>query len=266
MATCISRRASADRNTIRLIDTNGTPGRHIWLEYRCPNSVSQIGDLCKECSCKLPKYKYQANPKCNHGKIGGAYHEDSKLYGSEFYLNLIKKGWKILEEDEIRAKAAVDKACSEMPRVKKPVVEETVKPEITITPEPTLVVPIAAPVKQKRAYKKKTPEEKVAKVAKSIKSGKPVELKVELTVPEVLLTKETYEPKFIETMTPPITISEFIVVKVRKLKCQGKEYYYDSNSGKVYGISVNGVGAYKGRYDIENDIVNTSFPDSDVDE
>ena len=264
MATCISRRAY--EQTIRLISKHGNHGLNIWTEYRCENKVGLEGQICSECSCKAPKHKCQSEPKCNHGIVGGPYPPDSKLYGSKFYLKLISEGWKILEEDEIRAKAAVNIAC--MPRKKvqaEPVVQ--VEPVVTVS-QPELLIEQGQPeppVKQKRAYKKKTPEEKAAKAVKAIKSGKPVKLDILLPTPPAPQAEEIhYDPKFVESVAPPITISEFVTVKVKKMTIQGKPYYHDANSGKLYGVSVNGVGAYKGRYNAEEDTVDTTFPDSDV--
>jgi hypothetical protein len=272
MATCISRRACADRDTLRLIGKDGQPGRHIWVEYRCQNKVVTEGIVCADCSYKLPKYKYQANPKCDHGKIGGPYPSDSKLYGSGFYLKLIKEGWKILEADEIRAKAAVDNACMGKKKViaqqTEPVqkAEPVFQQETVAQAEPIATVTSEVHVKQKRTYKKKTPEEKAAKAVKAVKSGKPVKLDILLPTPPVQAEEIHHDPKFIETVAPPITIGEFVTVKVKKMTIQGKQYYHDANSGKLYGISVNGVGAYKGRYNAEEDTVNTTFPDSDIEE
>lgn len=277
MATCISRRAYADRETIRLIGEDGKPGRHIWLEYRCPNKVSKEDEVCTGCSYKLPKYKYQANQKCNHGVVGGPYPADSKLYGSPFYEKQIKSGWKILDIDEIRAKAEVDKASRGMGRKKaepKVVAEPAVVPAVVPAPEPEPVASMAMasmatpnepndPVKQKRTYKKKTPEEKIAKAVKAAKSGKPAALKLDVIMPVAPpVTEAPCDPKFIEAIAPPIMITDFVTVKVKKMKCQGKDYYHDAASGKLYGISVNGVGAYKGRYNAEEDTV-VNFPDSD---
>jgi len=272
MSICISRRACADRDTIRLLDKNGIPGRHVWIEYQCPNKVNVEGQICSDCSYKLPKYKYQANPKCNHGIIGGPYPSDSKLYGSEFYLKLIKKGWKILEADEIRAKAAVDKTSMGKKKVMAEPLVTQVEPLVTqveplvAQPEPATLEIQEPQVKQKRAYKKKTPEEKAAKAIKAIKSGKPVKLDILLPEPIPQAEEINHDPKFVEGIAPAIAITEFVTVKVKKMTIQGKSYYYDSNSGKLYGISVNGVGAYKGRYNVEEDTVDTTFPDSDVEE
>jgi len=138
-------------------------------------------------------------------------------------------------------------------------------PVATPVPEPiapivvtTQAIVTAEPVveeKKKRAYNRKKPIE--ARISKS--------KKVEVLLPQVPVLEIPSDicPKFVEVVAPPITITDFVVVKVKKIKCQGKDYYYDSSSGKVYGISVNGVGAYKGRFKEDDDLVDTTFPDSD---
>jgi len=256
MAMCISRRAESDRNTFRLINEKGEIGKHIWTEFRCPNVVSDGSEICKSCSYKLPKYKYQANQKCDHGLVGGPYTADSKLYGSAYYLNEIKNGWKILDQDELRAKAAVAKATSNMaPRKKVQAVEavqEEVKLEVKPEAKPDVKPDVKLEVKPKRKYVRKNPSE--------VKLKKKDEIELPIVPPVI---ESHHEPKFIESIAPPITITDCVVVKVKKTKIQGKDYYYDSVSGKLYGISVNGVGAYKGRYKEEEDLVDTAFPDSD---
>lgn len=254
MATCISRRAQSDRASFRLVNDTGKIGKYVWLEYRCPNKVSDEGEVCKDCSYKLPKYKYQSNQKCNHGLIGGPYPPDSKLFNSPYYLNEIKSGWKITEQDELRAKEAVDKANSNMPPRKKvaavPVVTETPKavevPKAIEVPKAVEVPKVTVEVKKKRPYNRKPKVEKL-----------------DVLLPVVPVLENPLEPKFIEVVAPPITITDFVVVKVKKMKVQGKDYYHDAVSGKLYGISVNGVGAYKGRYKEEEDEIDTTFPDSD---
>ena len=294
MTTCISRRAYADRFTIRLVNDEGEIGKHIWTEFRCPNVVSKENEICVDCSVKMKKYKYQANQKCNHGIIGGPYTDDSKLYGSPYYLREIKAGWRPTETDELRAKADVLKACSNMPRKKvqaaptepvaEPLAEPLAEPVIEVAPTvSTLVVE-----KKKRTYNRKktvieateqaTPVQAIPVQATPVEiqapKVKPPKLKVprakkilptEVLLPQVQVIEKPVDlvAKFVEVVAPPITITDFVVVKVKKLKSQGKDYYYDEASGKVYGISVNGVGAYKGRYKEEDDVVDTTFPDSD---
>lgn len=237
---CTSRRGCADRNSFRLYmekDGDTLQGKYIWTEFRCPN-VASNSRTCNECTVKLPKHKYQANPKCDHGFVGGPYPSDSKLYGSPFYLTQIKGGWKIVEADERRAKEAQLTSSNTMPKVKS---EE---------------VP-AVPTVEKATKAPKQPRK-----AKVIKNATDVVLAVntvEPTLPTVL-----GPAKFIEAMTPPIKIYDVIIVKVKKIHCKGTDYYFDSISGKIYAVATYGVGAYKGRYDPETDTLNLIYHDSDL--
>ena len=245
MSTCISRRACADRESFKLINSNGQLGKYIWTEYKCPNIVSDGRQTCTECTIKLPKHKYQSNPKCDHGVIGGPYPSDSKLYGSPFYFKQIKEGYKPMVADEIRAKEAIALAISQMGPRKKAVSEDTSIAETSTAP-----AALAAPEKKPR-------KPRVLKV----KSAIPV-----ITAAEPSIVSEPVkqvEPKFVESATAPKTVSEVIIVKVKKIRCQGKDYYFDSNSAKAYAALSDGVGPYKGRYNPETETLNTKFPDSD---
>jgi hypothetical protein len=187
----------------------------------------------------LPKHKYQSNPKCDHGIIGGPYPTDSKLYGSPFYLKQLKEGFTIMEADEKRAKEAIAKARSEMPR-KKTVAEPT---DAVVTAIPTAPTVEAVKLKKPRIYKTKSVIPAVT---------------VATSEPQV-----TVAGQMLESMAAPIIASEVIVVKVKKIRCQGKEYYLDNNSGKLYDVTKSGVGSYKGRYNSESEQL-VDYPDSDV--
>jgi hypothetical protein len=254
------------------VNEEGKIGHHIWTEYICTKETNELSQVCRECSIKNPGHREQSSQKMDHGLIGGPYTKESKLYGSPYYLKDIKSGWKILEADEIRAKAAVDKALSEMAGRKKKVETEVVQgqpgqagqagqPGQAIQTEQPAV---DAKPKVKKPRAKKEKDESTPGVRgrpRKVKLKQDVELPVIEPVPEC-----DKEPKFIESIQAPVVITDCVVVKVKKIKCQGKDYYHDSNSGKLYGISVNGVGAYKGRYNTEEDVVDTAFPDSDSEE
>jgi hypothetical protein len=224
----------------------GKEGKYIWTEFRCPNVVSEGVKVCADCSKKLPKYKYQSNQKCDHGLIGGPYPEDSKLYGSPFYLKQIKEGFAPLEADERRAKEAVIKATSNMPKKK------VVEPSVLVVPSvpkgpvaPTVpLAPVKAPKKPKAAKTKAVPPPPNSNTSVPSEPLKPATM--------------------LESMETPVHVSEIIVVKVRKIKHKGKEYCFDQDSGKLYSLLPDGVGPYVGRYKLETDTLDTGYPDSDV--
>jgi hypothetical protein len=185
-------------------------------------------------------YKYQANQKCDHGFVGGPYPKDSKLYGSPYYLNCIKNGCTISEIDEQRAKEAIIKATSEMP-----------KKTVTSDDNIPLALPVTAPIK---------PAKKPKKVIK-VKSSIPI---IEIPVAEVsTVTAPAVKLTMVESTETPLIVEDIIYVKVKKIRHQSKDYYFDGNSGKLYNATTNGVGKYVGRYNEEDATINTSYLDSD---
>jgi len=254
MTTCLGRRAHPDKFSFPL-SKDGKTKNFVWTEYRCPNEVPEGIKTCVECSIKINKYKYQAAPKCDHGLIGGPYPSGSKLYGSPYYLELIKSGWVISEADENRAKEALDKAISDMGR-KKAVDTSVDKPTATFenlinqTPTKPVVTVVTAKPRKPRTVKPKSVIPAVTAVT-DITEAPPVE-------------NITQEPIILESNCAPIIASETLVVKVTKVRHQGKDYYFDSLSGKLYDKTSAGVGSYKGRYNAEKDELNTQYPDSDV--
>jgi hypothetical protein len=244
----MARRACSDKYNMRLYK-DGKIGKYIWTEFRCPNVVSGDAKICVGCSNKLPKYKYQSSQKCDHGLIGGPYPVDSKLYGSLFYLREVKDGFALLDADELRAKEAVATAVSKMPKKKivATVVEVAQVAEVAVAPAPP--APIPKP--------KKTPIKVKVKPTNTVTVSAPV------------IPLSDTSATMLESMAlPPITVSEVIIVKVRKVRHKGKDYYFDSNSGKLYNALAKdaGVGAYAGRYNPESDILDNEYPDSDVEE
>lgn len=241
MAICLSRRACPDKVAFRLLK-NGKQKFTIFTEYRCPNQIERGSKVCEECSKKLPMYKYQANQKCDHGFIGGPYPKDSKLYGSPYYLKCIKDGCTISEVDEQRAKEAMTNSGSEMPKK-------------------TATATLAGAVTVTKAEKK--PAKKVIKVKSSIPVLEtPIAITDQHTSPNILAVA-LVKPTMVESTETPIIVEDIIHVKVKKIRHQGKDYYFDGNSGKVYNATTNGVGKYAGRYNDETATLNVSYPDSD---
>ena len=236
---CISRRACADRHSFKLYRDEGgviKEANYIWTEYRCPNQAGSAKnpDYCSECAVKIPGFKYVANPKCDHGYVGGPYPKESKVYGSPYYLLKSKEGWKIRESDEKRAKECQEKANSMAPK----------KKTSTVSTNETTVETVAE-VKPKQPRKLK-----VAKKAEAVEAAAPAAI--------------SGPASFVESTASPLILTEVIRVKVKKIKISGSEYFLDSKTNKVYGVSKTGVGPYKGRYDEPNGAILSGYPDSDA--
>jgi hypothetical protein len=236
---CISRRACADRHSFKLYRDEGgviKEANYIWTEYRCPNQAGSAKNpqYCSECAVKIPGFKYVANPKCDHGYVGGPYPKESKVYGSPYYLLKSKEGWKIRESDEKRAKECQEKANSMAPKKKTSTVSTNETPVETV-----------AEVKPKQPRKLK-----VAKKAEAVEAAAPAAI--------------SGPASFVESTASPLILTEVIRVKVKKIKISGSEYFLDSKTNKVYGVSKTGVGPYKGRYDEPNGAILSGYPDSDA--
>jgi hypothetical protein len=252
MTTCISRRACSDKYSFPL-SKDGKTKNFVWTEYRCPNEVPEGIKTCVDCSIKITKYKYQSVPKCDHGLVGGPYPVGSKLYGSPYYIDLIKKGWTILETDEKRAKDAIAKAISDMPAKK--VVTDSAPVNVNIPTAVAVETLVASPTPAKKPRKPRV-------VKPSSKSVIPVVNPV-MQEPARVTVQSDEKAIMVESTNSPIIVSETIVVKLTKVKYNGKEWYFDSASGKLYEKTTAGVGPYKGRYNTETEKLNTEYPDSD---
>ncbi len=218
----------------------------IGIEKGCQFEAAPGQIVCFDHIKRIADKKYQAASTTDHGILGGPYTSNSKLYGSPYYLDLLKKGWKIKPEDKERAKAAIEKACSNMPpkKSKVPVVAEAAAPAVT--------------EEKPKAVRKIRVSKKAAAAAAAVDPPLPVQSIV------------TEAPTLTEAMSVPIVPQEVVRVKVKKMRLEGKEYFVAMNSGKVYTIGSHGMPEkYKGRYvapaDSESSAkLDTNYPDSDA--
>ena len=103
-----------------------------------------------------------------------------------------------------------------------------------------------------------------------IEPKKPRKQKISKKATEVILESptivDTCDPviaEFIEEMTITQHVTDITVVKVKKVTIKDLSYYLDSKSGKAYEVLAKGIGPYKGHYDSDLDIVDSSYLDSD---
>ena len=217
----------------------------IWIESRCENASENNNSLCSFCLTRPKEHsRYQATKFFQHGEVGGPYPKNSKIYGSAYYLKFIKQGWKIKESDERRAKEAQQNSI--------------MGKKATAVSTPAVSTPVGSThaVSTPAVSTPNSTRSKVTKV-KSIRVKKK-------TTTELSSSSHGLTAQFVESTSPPIIPEEIIVVKVKKIRCEGSDYYLDSNSGKMYGVLSGGVGKYKGRYCQEEDHIDTTYPDSDA--
>jgi len=252
--SCISRRACADRYNFKLFKEEGGTIKEkncIWTEYKCPNVVLDGKLMCAECHEKVPNYRFQAAGKFNHGIVNGPYLAKSKVYGSPYYLECIKDGWKIKPEDEKRAKEAQLKTNTNMPP-RKPKVDDSGGSPINVS--------VSSPVGSSSSSTEKPKQPRKPRMAKKASEASLTSLPSVQVLPSPNLA---HVAQAVEVVALPIVASEVIVVKVKKIRHEGKDYYFDANSGKAYEAKSNGVGQYVGRYNPDAALMDTEYADSD---
>jgi hypothetical protein len=117
------------------------------------------------------------------------------------------------------------------------------KPETVTVTEPQIQTQTQTqtePVKKKRPYVKRK--------------------KVETTIPETKI-----KTLAIESKEPPITLNNVVRIGVRPHQIEGRKYFLDSNKGKLYTVAADkSPGHYYGRWNPQEETVDTNFPDSDA--
>lgn len=238
----------------------------VGIEKCCPNLAKSGEMFCEGHLSRKDDKKNQATFITDHGVVGGPYTANSKLYGSQYYFDLLKEGWMARSEDEARAKAAVETAISDskMPPKKESVTKAPKIKKATKEAAPNLganeAITEEKPKKTMRISKKKTAEQ----IEEAKKPNEPT--------PTPAITKPSGPVMFREKMTVPKVYdeSQVKIVKVKKVRVDGKEYYWAPSTDKLYGIMANGgFGYYKGRYVTPAEEgaaphVDTSYPDSDM--
>ena len=210
------------------------------IPYRCEGKAIQGDKVCGICANKREKPKPTKN-KNHPSKWWGLIDEPIKnigalksiAFGSIWFLEKFKAGYRISPEDMGRAKNALKgTAMGGLPE--------------TLT-ETAAKAPASAPAKEKKKpgpKAKKEPEakEEPKKIKVNVK-------KAEVTQPIAVVQEEAIEAE------------EVHVVQVIKKELNGKQYYYDSGKKKLYEPS---TGKYVGRWDSVKELVITSIPDSDA--
>lgn len=283
--TAAAKRAGRGVHQILFQGTNTA----IHLPYRCDREAEEGGDLCADCLCKAARLRERiekgdlkktslqgSHTSVIHGKIGEPIPFWSHCFGGTWYLENLKSGLSLSEEDMARAKAAADKANRGAPEVapeaypgaeaKKggrkpkaaagagatqakiefPVVSAAeaakaaeVAREAVVVPAPVPVAVAAVPVK------KAAPRKKVCGAAAA--AATPV---VTVVPPTMIL----------EAGAEAAAVEDIVQITVRHLEIDGRSLYLDSRKEKVYDMKFR----YVGRYDRDAGALDTSFPDSDA--
>lgn len=173
-----------------------------------------------------------------HGLINGEIPEWSRIYGGAYVESKLRIGWTISEETMRILNSVKHKDSSinivEMEPVIKKQTKKAVKKVPEVVPEP-VPEPVVEPVVE--AKPKPKPKPKLSKKTDS------------KNVQKILgVVENTLEEE-------PIVVK----IKVKPIEVDGRTVYLCSLNDKVYDTKFN----YIGRYNRKDDLIDSSYPDSD---
>jgi hypothetical protein len=254
-------------------------GHRFFLEYRCSNERKKESDLCTVCQEWVERGLKLKDPYRNvHGLITESIPNWSHIYGGKWYTSKVGIYGNPSDEQMVKSKKAQDDARKDI----------SVKPE----PEPLAVAvePVAVVAKSKRKPKSttenpiekpKVPSKRKPKAVAAVVAGEtltkaisapPEKPKVQTKRKNkavVAAPKDSQEPivvKAVEALVPQTETLEIVSIRVKKVRLNEKSYFLDSKKQKVYSVGTDGLPhQYVGRWSSEDQKLDTSYPDSDLD-
>lgn len=250
-------------------------GCRVWREACCGAECE--GDVCATC---LQKQQTRASKKrinqddkayFDHGLVGDAYPEQSHLFGSPRYLEIVKTHGEPKASDLESARTA--QAMARGKAKVESAAQTTAAPVPVPAPVPVAHAPTAKPKAVRRAKavaaEPSAEPEKKAKKQRAKKETKAVATSVTpvtpvATVPAVtaLLASMT----LVESTDEPIPIDEVEQIILRPFTVGSKKYYRDADTCKLFEQRPDKKrGPYVGRWDADTQTIDTDAPNSDVD-
>jgi hypothetical protein len=192
-------------------------GVHLfYLEYRCENTV-KCGEVCEACSMQYEDCRTQYSRRFMHGLVSGPYGKRSRIYGSPWYMEAVKKYGEPPAEYIRAAIDARDLVYASLPEhLVKALEHNTSMPPkkrkiVVLNRMPTAPVPVApaapAPVSPKKVEKKKR---------KEVRPEPPI------TMPERF---QAITASAVENAVPPKDVCEVIHTEWIKKEVDGEMRY-----------------------------------------
>jgi hypothetical protein len=203
----------------------GTSKHRASVVKMCKRVTMDGSKLCKECFETPPDTKYRDGKyhgRNVHGLLTEPFPEDSHIYGSPWYLRVVKEFGEP-ETEWLKKAQAAQVEVDEFLGVKK---EENIKPSVLEKKTE----------KAKPVQKEKTPE-KEKKVQKQ-KPNQKKEVKEEIKK-EVKEEPEVQKAMYVESEKPPITLPTD-TIKLRKICLAEDVYALESEDGLMFSIGEDG--------------------------
>ncbi len=238
--------------------------RRFYFEYRCPKTVSNTV-LCQRCEEWKTRGKTRDQYRAHYGVVSDPLPEDCHIFGSKWYESKVKEYGSPSDADMGKAKQAQTEA-------RKGVVVET-KQEVP-------VVPAVKPEAKKRGRKKAAvepvphplppppqpePKPDPKPDPNPNPNPDPPKPKSKRRPKAVAQPPPVAEPKVpIQAVEegPPLKDLEVVKIVVRSFYHNDTKYYLDPIKSKLYSAAKD---KYVGRWNPEEETIDTEFPDSDAD-
>jgi hypothetical protein len=263
-------------------------GHRFFLEYRCSNQREKDQDVCTTCQEWMNRGLKLKDPYRNvHGLITEPIPEWSHIYEGEWYESKVALYGIPSDDQMVRAKKAqtearkIDKvepvapapaiapapapepapapAPAPAPVIAPPAPEPVVAPSPAPAPAPA---PASQPVAPAPAPKAKRKPKTASEATEKPKV--PVKRKAKTVAPPPVVEQQAVEVKAVEALVPLKEPVEVVTIKVKKVRLNGKPYFLDSKKQKVYSVGADGLPhQYVGRWNNEDEKMDTSYPDSD---
>lgn len=238
-----------------------------WHELRCSKSSMTNHKLCLDCSGRIvlsyDKKTHKNQTAWLHGCIDEPIPEWSVLFdGPEFHKRVSKYG-KPSEEEMARAKKAQQIARGEVEEITQTLarlsLQEQANASLPNTIESLPVVSSSVPPKRK-AKETKPKETKPKDTDVKAKRAAPKKKNELIQPPLPSVPAQAYESTEL-----PLTNVEVVKIQVRKFMVGDKQYFLDAKKYKLYAMEKDSSpGKYVGRWDPQEEKMDTSFPDSDA--
>ena len=265
-------------------DGEGNRGRfpdnhRFYYEFRCSYPM-QEGDLCSRClEWKSRGVNKKDLYRCHHGLVTEEIPEWSHIYGGIWYQSKVSVYGEPSESEMARAKKAemdarkgldVDTTKElnlvEEPKKKRPYNKKKKnipKPEPQPEPQPE---PKQQPEPQPEPKQQPQPETKQQPQSEPKPQPQPTTVKKRrakkepATIPE----EPNVQIQAVE-VTPMIHDIEIVKIIVRPFTVNDTAYFLDGKKNKLYSVGNDKrPSSYVGRWNPDSQIIDTEFPDSDV--
>ena len=269
--------------------------RHkFYLEFRCNQPCLKGTTCCTRCSVKSSTTKIQHSRKFNHGNVNEPIPDNSHIFGGKWYEDGLRK-WgnppsEIIEfAQQYQRKArnglndediknANDVCCDTNNLVSQetnvdsnelintPIKKKGRKPRVATSSSDTVSSTDTSSIISSATGVKVTKRTRKPRIASNTDVSIELSYKHLVNSTNMMHHKEVTIPTHIETSLEELDTNDFNIeyVQISMIEINNTSYFIDRNKYKLYKkVKDKIIGQYIGRWNPDNDTINSDIPDSD---